>query len=373
MKSKEVFSVSKRSEQLAKSAYERCIGCKACMKGSPMLPQFCENPKDLFFALYEKGLFEKALPYSCMLCNYCLAVCPKGIDIKAIMLSLREDACAELDEKLPKEWNLGGVELHQRLSFSSLMHRKPDGECDTVFFPGCGLQAYSPELVRRVRTFLDERLGGCGFYNACCGKPTYYTGQAQSFEGYYEKLRKEFKTGGIRRVITGCQNCFITLGTMSPELEVRSLYEVLAEHATPDDFVGRNAVFSHAITLHDPCPTRFEPTIHEGVRSLLSRMGFEWEELPENRKRTLCCGAGAVVSLTEPEIARAHTKRRADSATTEMVVTYCQECVESMRSGGKEAVHILDLLFDDDPMRIKQEHTSLGKKWTNRLKVRFYG
>ncbi len=367
-----LMKISDSSRRMAADFHERCIGCKACMKGSPMLPLYCENPKDLFADLKEAEDFDIQMPLTCMLCGYCLAVCPKGISIRDLMLSLRQDASRDVNEKSPKEWKLGGVEWHQRMSFSNVMMRKPKEKHDVVFFPGCGLQAYSPELVKRVYGYLKEKIPGIGYYNACCGKPTHYLGKENTFSRYYGKLTESFEKSGVVQVVTGCQNCFVTITTHSPHIEVRSLYDVLATVAQPEEFSHKARQFPLEFTLHDPCPTRFEPAIHQGARGLLGKMGYTWREMQNKEKRTLCCGAGAMVAQAVPEVAHQHKQRRAQEADTRLIVTYCQECVESMREGGKSALHLLDLLFSEDPLAVKQEITPVATKWKHRLGLRFY-
>lgn len=367
------MQMSPETQQLAEQSYQNCIGCKACMKGCPMLHLFCENPKELLRDLAEQGTFEKDLPYSCMLCRYCTAVCPKGVDIRSVMFALRRDAARVHNDKLPASWNFGAISTHQKLSFSPLVLRKPVVRGDTAFFPGCGLQAYSPPLVRKVHRFLSERLGGVGFVNACCGKPTQYLGLQSPYEKIRSDLSEMFSRAGIRKVITGCQNCFVTLREQGDGLQVESLYKVLSELEPEKHFTDRVGAESGKWTLHDPCPTRFHPEIHEGVRRLLSVSGMQWEEMPNAGKRTLCCGAGGAVSLCRPDVSGAHMERRAQEASTPQVVTYCQECVESMRTGGKKAVHILDILFDDALPEDGNPAPRLLKKWAHRIGMRIDG
>ena len=75
-----------------------------------------------------------------------------------------------------------------------------------------------------------------------------------------------------------------------------------------------------------------------------------------------------MVPTTQPPIGQAHMKRRANEAHTDYILTYCQECVESMRRGGKKSFHILDLLFDEDFLNIPQENQAALSSWKNRLK-----
>ena len=130
---------------------QKCIGCNACMKGCPMLDRFCDSPKTLLKKLLDEKSFDYKLPYSCMQCGYCTKVCPVDVDLKHLFMELRKDTVRQTNGKLPKDLNTSNVAMHQKLSFTGLFSKKIQHlESDTVFFPGCALQAYSPDLVEKV-------------------------------------------------------------------------------------------------------------------------------------------------------------------------------------------------------------------------------
>lgn len=353
---------------------QKCIGCNACMKGCPMLDKFCNSPKKLLEELFNTGEFDYHLPYSCMLCGYCTKVCPVDVDLNTLFLQLRRDVVKENKGRLPKELGTSGVDLHQRLSFSDVFTSNIENlQSSTIFFPGCGLLSYSPQIVDSTYNYLRDKIPGIGIYTKCCGKPTNYMGKEDKFREYYSILEKEFKEKNIKRIITGCQNCFMTIRENSKNIEVVSLWEVLRDIGIPQDKLGIGKDLQCKFTIHDPCPTRNEDIIHDSIRELIKELALEVEEMKYNRGKTLCCGAGGMVSITEGHIAEAHTKRRAQEAKTEYIVTYCQECVESMRRGGKKSYHILDVLFNENLENIEQKNQGLLKKWTNRYKGKRIG
>lgn len=368
------MKMSDYSLSLVREEQEKCIGCKACMKGCPMLHKYCHNPKDLLTELLNEGAFDYKLPYSCMLCGYCAEVCPTGVDLKALFLQLRKDVVNESKGKLPKELNSKAVDFHQSFSFSRIFTSDIQNlQSRTIFFPGCALMANSPEIVENTYNYLREVIPGTGIYAKCCGKPTLFMGKEGKFREYFGILEKEFREKGVERIITGCQNCFMTIGQNSKGLEVVSLWEVLATKGIPKEKVGIGKDLDSDFTLHDPCPTRSVNIIHESVRSILEQLGLSYGEMKFNRNRTLCCGSGGMVGLTEPKIAKDHTSRRASEASADYIITYCQECTESMRRGGKKSYHILDLLFRDDFQNMKQENKGAIEKWLNRYRGKNIG
>ncbi|WP_313755860.1 (Fe-S)-binding protein [Tissierella sp.] len=368
------MKISSQTMKIISKEEEKCIGCKACMKGCPMLDKFCNSPKNLLKELLDNERFEYTLPYSCMLCGYCTKVCPKEVDLKSLFLDMRRDVVKENNGKLPKELNGGGVELHQNLSFSKLFTSDIQNlQSDTIFFPGCGLLSYSPKIVENTYEYLRSKIDGIGIYTKCCGKPTAFMGKDEKFREYYSILEREFKNKNVKRIITGCQNCFMTIGNNSKDIEVISLWEVLANVGIPNGRKGIGKTIELEFTIHDPCPTRDVDIIHSSIRNIVDDLGFKTEEMKYNKGRTLCCGSGGMVSVTQSKIANSHTRRRAQEAKTEYIITYCQECVESMRRGGKKSYHILDLLFNEDFQHMDQKNQGLVIKWVNRYRGKNMG
>ena len=348
---------------------QKCIGCNLCMKGCPMLDKFCDSPKQLLNELLEDGTFDYKLPYSCTLCGYCTKVCPKGVDLKQLFLELRRAVVNETKGKLPKDLGTAAVELHQRFSFSKLFTSDIENlQSDTVFFPGCALMSYSPEIVQNTYIYLREKIPGIGIYNKCCGRPTSLLGKEGKFKEYFSLLENEFQDKNVKRVVTGCSNCFMTISNHSKTVEAVSLWEIISFNGVPKDKKGIGKNIDYEFTIHDPCPTRNVDVIHESVRDIIYQLGLKTENMKYNRGKTLCCGSGGMVSVTQSHIAKAHMERRANEASTDYIITYCQECVESMRRGGKKSSHILDLLFNEEFQNMKQKNNSTFKKWMNRYK-----
>lgn len=375
------MKISDKTLKLIEEEEDKCIGCNLCMEGCPMLARFCSSPKLLLKDLLDKKTFDYKLPYSCMLCGYCSRVCPTKVDLKSLFLELKREAVTQTNGKLPKDLSGSVVDFHQRFSFSKIFTSNINNlGSDTIFFPGCALMSYSPEIVQKTYSYLREKIPGIGIYNKCCGNPTASMGKDEKFKGYYSILEKEFKNKNIKKVITGCQNCFMTIGRNSKNIAVVSLWEVLASLGIPNERVNIGKDIDHSFTIHDPCPTRNINIIHKSIRDIASQLGLTIEEGKYSKSKTLCCGSGAMVSVTQGHIAQGHKKRVANEISTGHIVTYCQECVESIRHGGKKTYHILDLIFPvqpinrpDDLLSLKQENQSTLKRWVNRYKCKSIG
>lgn len=360
------YKMKKDTQNFIKEEYEKCIGCKKCMKGCPMLAEFCENPKQLLHELSASSELDKRIPYSCMLCGYCEEVCPKSVSFKKICFKLREDLDAVWKSNPPKDLNLKGVKMHQSLSFSPLFSKALKTSKNTVFFPGCALMSMKPEIVKKVNSYLNEKMDGCSLMTHCCGKPTRYMGQKEKFQDNIENIQRELESKHVKVLIAGCLNCYISLKESLKDIEVLSLWPVLNSLEIGKERKSDLVDLDLVPALHDPCPTREYDEIHQSVRDILSDMKIKYCEMEFNKRETLCCGAGAMVSVAQKDISDRHTKRRCNQAKTDYIITYCQECTDTFKRYGKKSFHILDILFSDFKDLDFQE-IKLSTKWKNRF------
>lgn len=394
--------------ELIRTEKEKCTGCRKCMKNCPMLKSFCSTPRQLLEDIHTNKEADMKLAYSCALCGYCRQVCPESVDLKAVFYALRK-ASVEQYKKVPKAAGAKPVLMHQKYTFTPLLTAdnimkisrqndsnknkeiiktkenksiKSEGEAAEnncgiqdpvrVFFPGCSLMSYSPDIVMRIYDYLKEKLPGISIMQSCCAKPVHALGDMKTFENYYEKVQSSFDMHSVDEVITACPNCFNMITKYSKEQKVISLWEIMAEKGLPKDSINRAEHIGHTFTLHDPCPTRKNPEIHDYVRKIISDLGLNTAEMKFSREKTLCCGAGGMLTATNNELAFAHMEKRAQQAENEHIVTYCQECTESMKKGGKKALHLLDFLFNEGMYQTKifdQQQTSTAGKWINRYKA----
>lgn len=341
-----------------------CIDCKACMKGCLMMGEFTDSPKTLLETIQESPA---NVAFSCAACGYCAHVCPEDISIEEYFVKRK----VELAPTELKNFGYRAVLFHQVLSFSkpftTVKKFRANEYSNMAFMPGCALSSYSPSLVQSIIAHLQEKRPGINVLMQCCGKPMRVVGDMERFEGFYGLLERDIARLGVDTVITACENCYMSLKTLSPHVKTVSLYEVLAEAGVPE------RDFSHAkpVALHDPCPTRHEKPLHEAVRQILRTIKLPFEEFKFNRDKTQCCGSGGMLALTNPKLSREQMVSRAHQTSCETIVSYCQECCHSMTRGGKSGVHVLDLLFDESVSKsLTQPKNSTLASWLNRYKTK---
>ncbi|MEW9095919.1 MAG: FAD-dependent oxidoreductase [Clostridiaceae bacterium] len=354
----------------------RCLKCecKLCMKECVMLNDFCECPKDLFKGILETGEIDPKIPYSCNMCSQCTLACPKDFKMSDRFMEIRKKMIVANNGKSPMKGH-SAIEMHQMLGFSKVFNTAVNdsrpAKVKRVFIPGCSLPSYNPEVVGKILGYLQEKYPGTSAILKCCGKPTKALGQVDKFKERYGELQAEIDKLGATEVIVACQSCYLTISECSPQLKVRSLWEVLPEIGLPKEAIGVGKGSDITIAIHDSCPTRNKSSIHDGIRWAMKEMDYKVEEPPHTRENTRCCGFGGMVVPANPELALRIMQKRTDEVKSDYMVTYCAACRESMVKGGKKAVHMLDLIFGGQ-YNSKREFPGIPggpiKSWANRYK-----
>lgn len=193
----------------------------------------------------------------------------------------------------------------------------------SVYFnPGCALSLYKPEMEGKLLGLLRKELGEVLPHTVCC---------------HHDPA---LEAGSM--IINVCAGCDRRFRTLYEGITTVSLWEVLCRvEAFPfPDYHGAR------MTIHDACPVRDRPPVHQAVRALLRKMRVEVVEAEAHGVRSVCCGDSFYGSLPIDEI-HGQMKKRADAMPCEDVVVYCVSCVKAMHIGGKTPRYLLDLLFGD--------------------------
>ncbi|MBI6871413.1 (Fe-S)-binding protein [Clostridium aciditolerans] len=376
---KNIFYIDNESTiENIKQLMEDCINCKLCTKECEFLKEFSDSPKKLLKDILNNKSVDTLIPYSCNMCGICSKVCPKGLKLKDVFMKMRRDIAIKNNGMSTLKGHRA-VHMHQKLSFSKafsgLVTDENSKEVKRIFIPGCSLSAYSPELVHKAYNYLKEKLPGTALLIECCGKPTESLGEDELFKVRYKKLLNTIEKTGAEEVITACQSCYVTFSKYGLNQKIKSLWTVFQEIDLPKRSIDIGNNSDITFTIHDSCPTRDVPDIHDSIRWIMNRLNYKIEEMKYIKEKTRCCGTGGMVLPVNPEISLKSIKKIADEANTDYIVTYCASCREAMLKGQKKSLHVLDLIFgntwtckDEVP---KTANTIIS--WCNRYKVKARG
>lgn len=319
---------------------KNCTECGICLNECDFLQKYCESPKELAVK-YLKDRFadNPVIPYSCNICTLCKFRCPEDLDIGKMAMEMRQEMVRH---------GIGPLSQHEPIREAQEFYVSDEfkvtipssGETtERVFFPGCSLSAYSPDLVIKTYEHLNEKLPGTGIMLGCCGGPAYLTGDNETFESIFEDLGSELKKLGASEIIVACPFCYGLLKQNNPEVNPVSLYKVLDEIGVPA--IGEAATYN----IHDPCTTRYEPEIQASARAIVKKTGHNIIEIPHSKEESHCCGMGGMVYVVDEELGKLRSRRTLDEASRD-IITYCTTCRETLQGQGGHVIHLLDLLFN---------------------------
>ena len=245
-----------------------------------------------------------------------------------------------------------------------------------VFVPGCTVPAYTPEGVEKVVRHLKDSLGdeNVGALLQCCGKVTKFIGEEAKFEERNKKAIDILDEMGAEVIITVCPSCYKVFERTAKNQKVIAYWDLMHHLiGIPEEAKGIGLNSDVVFNIHDSCVTRNETSHHESVRWVLDQLGYKWEEIERNGKNTRCCGVGGMVCASNPELYQRVYTRRAGDFNQDHILTYCGSCRGTMQAAGKDAVHILDLIFGDTYTKDQAKprgYRTEDEMWANRLETK---
>lgn len=336
-----------------------CTSCGECVRPCSFLQQ-----QGTPAAIARRGNAESNLlsAFGCSLCGLCDAVCPEALSPTGMLRSMRQEAATRnlIDLRKYAPWL-----NYEKLGTSVLFRRNliPAG-CTTVFFPGCSLPGTRPDAVQELFRRLRQIEPSTGLILDCCGKISYDLGLTDRFTSLFERLTKRLRQKGITRILTACPGCSKVLRNCGEGFDVISIYELLAAGTVPTTSVSASVV----VTIHDPCPARFDPAQQTAVRQLVQTCGYRIEELSSHGATTRCCGQGGMVEGCVPGTIKQESGVIAAEAAGRPVISSCASCSDSITTA-TPAGHVVDLLINKTVFSAKP--VSSARRWLNRLKLRF--
>jgi len=214
------------------------------------------------------------------------------------------------------------------------------------FLPGCALPSYNPSNVVATIRHLKNVFPDLSVIQKCCGKPTQAIGQTDLFYERTASLLADIKYCEIEELIVACQSCMKLLGK-AEGFKTTSLWELFPQIGLPPELKGKAKNSDAVFSVHDSCSVRDYTGIHDGIRWILTELGYRFVEPERTRASTRCCGFGGMVVPANPDVAKRVMVRRVEDFSTDKIVVYCAACRASMLQGGGNAWHILDLLWGD--------------------------
>jgi len=341
------MSNSKVYRQL-KDFADDCIDCGVCVQACSLLDDLGLTPGEIAAQVSSGEASDETIQaiQRCALCGLCSQSCLVNLNPSEMMRASREILVQQgkilLDDydlmQVDRDWNFFSL---YRSTFDIRFDDLYVDKYDTLFFPGCTLASYAPELTRSIHAWLRQRGMQIGFTEMCCGKPLISIGLEERTRQLLGGLREQMQAAGAKRLVTACPNCLHLLKEYLGDLELVSLYDLLRE-------AGIRVQGEERLTVHDSCPDRYDMTTGPQIRALLS--GHPLVEMKHHGKDTICCGSGGIVSMIDPELSDERARARMaefEASGADRCVTACMACAHRLARGSsaEQVVHCLELVF----------------------------
>jgi heterodisulfide reductase subunit D len=307
--------------------------------------------------------------FRCTLCSNCEEVCPLGIRLKELWLSLREDLVQEkaypskidmIRSNLAKSRNVFGEDNSERGEWVEDMRKPPAdlyvrAQAEMVYVTGC-VSAYFP-LAQKIPITLAEIMDAgrvdftlLGEEEWCCGFPLLGAGLMEMFEEFRVQNLKAVKDKGAKTVVFACPSCYqMWREHYRTDLELISAPEFLLRLVRQGKIPLTDLPLT--VTYHDPCDLGRGARVFEDPREVIRAIpGVTLVELPHSRENCMCCGGGGNLEMVDADLAARIAKAKIDevlSTGAQAVITSCQQCVRTMTSHVKRnkiQIEVLDIV-----------------------------
>lgn len=331
----------------------RCLDCKCleCVKGCAFLQHFKTFPRKYMREVYNNLSIAMGTRHAnkminaCNICGQCKAICPNGLDVGAVIRDARQ-IMVESDKMPQSAFAFALEDMEQSNSEECVLirHQKGFSTSSYVFFPGCQLGASVPDIVVKAYQDLTEKLdGGVGIMLGCCGITAEWAGQKKMFRDIQEQFCRRWEEMRRPKIITACPTCYSTVAGFVGIDKCTGIWDVLLD-------IWDKTQCSEAagpVVVRDACGAREYPHIYANIRQLLNKAGFSVSQASFDREKSACCGFGGLAPYSSPQSA-AESARLAVPDKDWNYVTYCMNCRDRYTKAGARAVHILELLYDEE-------------------------
>ena len=317
-----------------------CTNCGACVEQCPVDIEHIDHILDL---RRHQVLMEGAFPRE-------LGRAMRGMESKANPYNQSARKRMDWAKKLDFDIPVVGEDVEDA------------SQVDYLFWVGCA-GAYD-DAAKKTSAAVAELLHTAGVSFAvlgsgesCTGDPARRAGNEALFQMLAAQAIETLNEARPQRIVVSCAHCFNTIAGEYPELggsfDVVHHTQLLGRLVrdglltpvapSPSDEEGEGSAggvpssgVPLKVTYHDACFLGRHNRIYEPPRELVSSLpGVELVEMPRNRDRAMCCGAGGAHAwFEETRGTRIADARIVEAASTgaDVVATACPFCSQMLSS-----------------------------------------
>ena len=371
---------------------EACTNCMLCAEVCPAVSATCDGSLSGVYRLRElrrllkaragffKRFFSGAMDeetirkfsetvYRCTLCGRCQEICPAGISLKDIWVSLRQDLVHSnafpgkvnmIRENVLNSHNVFAEDNEERAEWVEDLDDPPEhghikDSAEVVYFTGC-VSSYYP-MAQQIPLSLVEVFDAAGIDftllgedEYCCGFPFLGAGLRDMTEEVIEHNVAAVKSKNAKKIVFACPSCYRMWKEYYPqEFELYHVTQFIKEKFLDGKLKFKK--MDRVVTYHDPCDLGRGSREYDAPREIIKSIpGIRLVEMEKNRENCACCGGGGNLEMIDAdlskEIAGAKIQQVLDTGA-DTVVTSCQQCVRTMKGYArlnKIKLEVLDIV-----------------------------
>ena len=307
--------------------------------------------------------------WDCVTCGACVRECPVGIEHIDHIVDLRRNLVM-VESRFPEEaasmlrdidrasnpWGKAQgdrMQWAQGLDVRVLQPGEPPPA--VLFWVGCAPSFDERAKKSAVSTAKLLKEAGVDFAilgprEACTGDPARRMGDEYTFQKQAKHNVATLNEAKVTKIITTCPHCFNTIGSEYADFGGR--YEVVHHTEFLAGLVREGKLKTLAgertITYHDSCYLARHNDVRDQPRELVAASGRA-VEMPRNRERTFCCGAGGARMFMEEKRGRPINEERVREAVAtgaDTLAVACPFCTVMLDDGVRETgakLQVVDL------------------------------
>jgi Fe-S oxidoreductase len=297
--------------------------------------------------------------WACTTCKACVEACPVMIEHVDKIVDMRRNLVL-MEGRMPQElqntfknWetqsNPWGMSSDGRDAWAKELNvarlaDKPNAEY--LFYVGCAGSFNARN--QKISTAFVQILQKAGVDFAILGKEELCNGETARRSGneYLAKTMIDanievLKRHNVKKVLTTCPHCFNTLKNEYPDFGFKA--ESVRHHTEFLDVLVKEGKVKLETTketvkvaFHDSCYLGRYNEVYEQPRSLLRAAGVEVVEMPRNRSKGLCCGAGGARMWMEETVGKRINEERVAEALQskpDIIAAGCPYCQVMISDG----------------------------------------
>ena len=285
--------------------------------------------------------------WSCTTCGACVQQCPVDIehvdhilDMRRFEVMMSAEFPTELNglfkglESKGNPWNMsprGRMDWAKELLFPVPVVGEDVAdlsEVEYLFWVGCA-GAYEDRAKKTTRAVAEllhiagVRYAVLGNAETCTGDPARRSGNEFVFQQLALENAESLQEAKATKIVVTCAHCLNALKNEYPQLGVNCevvhhtqlLNRLVRDGRLTPVAPPEGSVAGRNITYHDACYLGRHNEIYDPPRDLLASLpGATVAEMPRNRERSFCCGAGGARMWMEEKLGTRINENRTEEA-----------------------------------------------------------